>query len=90
MLSDADVDTFPMTRIASKVAEIIEACLLDPEEPGLGGRALVGPEQLMKVFVSGRPWPRHHNQTGNGAIADSAVMGPLLQRLRAPNGLHTS
>lgn len=70
MLSDADEDTFPMTRIASKVADIVEVCLLDEEMPGLGGRDLVGPKQEMRVFVSGRIGHHSRNQS-NGGLSTS-------------------
>lgn len=63
MLSNADKDTFPMTRITSKVADISEACLLDQKMPGLGGRDLVGPKQKMRVFVSGKLEHQTRNQS---------------------------
>ena len=66
MISSADEDTFAMTLIAIKVAEILETCMLDHTMPGLGGRDLVGPHQKMKVFVEGRPWPYLRNQSHRG------------------------
>lgn len=63
MLSNADEDTFPMTRIASKVGDIVEACLLDQEMPGLGGRDLVGPKQRMRISLSGRLEHHPRNQS---------------------------
>lgn len=77
MISDADEDTFPMTWIASKVADIVEACLFDPKVPGLGGRDLVGPKQRMWVFMSGRLGHHPRNQS-NGGTLNSQISSSLL------------
>ncbi len=65
MISSADEDTFPMTWIASKVADIVEACLMDHPMRGLGGRDLVGPKQRMRVFMGGRLEHHPRNQSNS-------------------------
>ena len=76
MVSEDNEDTFPMIKIAHKVADIIEECLLDPRLPNLGGRDLVGPKQEMKVYVSGRPWPRQIEQSNNVTALGRIFLNP--------------
>jgi len=77
MISNADEDTFPMTWIASKVADIVETCLMDHPMPGLGGRDLVGPKQRMRVFMGGRLEHHPRNQSNSG-IPDSRISSASL------------
>ncbi len=83
MLSDVDEDTFPMTRIASKVADIVEVCLLDQKMPGLGGRDLVGPKQRMRVSMSGRLGHHPRNQSNGGTSNSQASTASLSEQLQS-------
>ena len=82
MMSNADEDTFAMTWIAFKVADIVEACMLDLKMPGLGGHDLVGPKQRMKVFVEGRPWPKARNYSHHPIDLNNIDLGSRLKTLR--------
>lgn len=83
MISSADEDTFPMTWIASKVADIVETCLMDRPMPGLGGCDLVGPNQRMRVFMGGRLEHHPRNQS-NSVIPNSRISSAtLLEQLQS-------
>ena len=82
MMSNADEDTLAMTWIAFRVAEIVEACMLNLKMPGLGGRDLVGPKQRMKVFVKRRPWPEARNYSHQPIVLNNIDLGFRLKTLR--------